>query len=98
MTSERRLLIGFDDIRAITLECKRCGVRLTIAPEKANPDDYVTCPGCRTSWITRRAETGRTGGASFAFLHLLPELVQKAAPDADTRDGVRILFEVSDPT
>ena len=97
MTSERRLLIGFDDIRAITFECKKCGARLSIASEKVRPDDVATCPGCRETWIPGGISSGRSFGFPIAqFLALLPDLVKGAQPAADTRVGVRILFEIAD--
>ena len=98
MTSERRLLFGFDDIRAVTLECKNCRTRLTMAPDKIVPDQLLICPQCRATWIPAGMRVGRNDGFPvYQFLGLLGELIENAKPGADTRVGVRVLFEVNEP-
>lgn len=99
MTSERRLLIGFDDIRAVTLECKACGARLTIAPEKASADALAACPQCRETWVPGNQASGNAYGTPVTqFLHLLPELVAAANPNTPSRYRVRVLLEIAEPS
>ena len=52
MTVERRLVVGLGDIRAVTFECKSCSARLTLAPDKVDPDGLTRCPSCGTTWWT----------------------------------------------
>lgn len=101
MTVERRLLLGLADIFAVTFECKRCGVRLTLAPDKVSVDALQRCPGpgCSAEWVNGAQATphGRSHGGSMArFLAALPLARESQAEGGDAK--VRIFFEFQEPT
>lgn len=50
MTAERRLVVGLGDIRAVTLECKRCRARITRLPDDKQLEIYTSCPSCNHPW------------------------------------------------
>jgi hypothetical protein len=53
MTSERRLLVGVADIKAVTLECHECHARLTVSPDKFEAHFVEGCRACKTGWGLR---------------------------------------------
>jgi hypothetical protein len=57
VTIERRFVVGLQDIRAVSLECVYCKVRLTVAPEKLRRPP-VTCPHCSERWTDIDGEQG----------------------------------------
>lgn len=86
-------LMGFDDIRAVTFECKdeNCGLRVTVPADKVNPDAVSACPNCRRVWVASRTTT--MGG----FLAVLPRLIDSTKSNSDISTGVRVLFEFEEP-
>jgi hypothetical protein len=50
MTFEHKIVVGLDDIKAVTFECRKCHARLTVSPEKIQIPDG--CPNCPNSWIS----------------------------------------------
>jgi hypothetical protein len=61
MTSERRLLFGLDEIKAVTFQCTRCSGRVSIAPnDVAHMPD--SCPlGHRWDFYTTAGQHGPSG-------------------------------------
>lgn len=94
MTSEKRTLIGFNDIKAISLECKKCRVRFTYAPDQALrvPE---TCPNphCNSVWSPRvtRGFTGFDNPLSVRFLDMLSGLISEQTREDPS--GFKILLE-----
>lgn len=100
MTSERRLLIAFDDIRAVTFECVDCEVRLTMALDKIMPPALNSCPNqeCKRVWMSPTMTQGRYYASDTAeFVSLLPEVAKLQRSESDTPMGVRIFFEINEP-
>src|SRR5436853_6031559 len=58
MTLERRFVIGLADIRAITFQCKTCGGRVTVSPDKENLEEMHNCPLCSEVWGQRAVGDG----------------------------------------
>jgi hypothetical protein len=50
MTFERKIILGVEDIKAISLECKHCHVRLTYSTDEIDKVPEV-CPRCNTRWL-----------------------------------------------
>jgi hypothetical protein len=58
MTVEHRLLFGLADILAVTFECTNCGVRLSVAPQKVQPDRMRQCQSCGALWLANDITVG----------------------------------------
>ena len=58
MTSETRTTIEPEDIRAVELECVKCGYRSV-----RNVDNWlhepIACPNCHANWLHLREDFGR---------------------------------------
>lgn len=100
MTSERRLMMGLDDIRALTFECNACAARLTLAPARARPDMLRQCPSCAADWLDlSQAPTGAGFANPFArFLALFSRVLEVVKDDEKQfHIGFRILLEFNEP-
>lgn len=96
MTSERRLMMGLDDIRALAFECKACSARLTLVPAKVRPEQLGQCPSCATDWLDlNQAPTGAGFGNPFArFLGLFSRVLEASKNDEkQLHIGFRLLLE-----
>jgi hypothetical protein len=51
MTVTRRIIVGIGDIKAITVECNRCHIRMTFSPDA--PSFLGNCPNqsCNAVWL-----------------------------------------------
>jgi hypothetical protein len=49
MTLEHKVVVGLDDIKAVTLECNQCHVRLTMFPEEIKIPH--NCRHCDATWV-----------------------------------------------
>lgn len=93
MTIERKIVVGLDDIKAITLECE-CGARMTFTPElfRAIP---ANCSNCPKQWSKfDRLDTAPGIPAATWFLTSLRDirtlLREKSLP-------FKILLEFNEP-
>jgi len=93
MTSEKRTLVGFEDIKAISLECRKCKVRFSYGPEqKLRVPKTCPNPDCNSSWspeITRGIEIDKP--VSVRFVDMLVGLMAEQTKSGS--DGFRILLE-----
>ncbi len=65
MTLEHKIVVGLDDIKAVTFECNACHVKLTVAPDNIRlPHD---CRQCGAAWILEESEYPKGGNPYFAF-------------------------------
>jgi hypothetical protein len=49
MTFEHKIVVGLDDIKAVTLECCQCHVRLTMSPDEVRFPQR--CRHCDAAWL-----------------------------------------------
>jgi hypothetical protein len=52
MTFERKIVVGIDDIMAVTFECSKCKARTTVLAESVK-DIPIACGSCQASWQIR---------------------------------------------
>ena len=50
MTIEHKIVVGLNDIKAVSLECSKCQTRITLAPDGIEVP--LQCPKCGKIWIT----------------------------------------------
>jgi len=99
MTSERRLLIGFEDIRAIVLECARCTGRVSFAPDKVDQTRWSSCPNCGRPWLSSTMQPGQFYKSDvLMFLAIVRDLAKNApgAVNNEADSNVRIFLEFDD--
>jgi hypothetical protein len=96
MTSERKIVVGLEDIKAITFECtkEKCAARVSVSPSK-QIDVPHTCPQCGSEWRTGRKQ-------QHTFTESAVEKLTGALADLSTvgREhplGYRVLFEFEEP-
>lgn len=97
MTVEHRLLFGLSDIVALSIECSKCGIRLSMAPEKVQIDQLRQCHSCGSLWLANDEDTSAPRGGAYTVLLLaLRRLAQ--APKADALAvGFKLNLEFASP-
>ena len=100
MTSERRIVVGLGDIRAVTFECKSCGVRVSYQPDDSHLMPVNTnCPACNEDWWTTSTTRGSVFGTQADIVANLLTGLQGVRKLADQKSvGFRLLLEYDEPT
>ncbi len=49
MTFENKIVVGLDDIKAVTLQCAKCGSRISVLPDRVRVPNR--CPHCDQQWL-----------------------------------------------
>jgi len=99
MTIERKIVVGLEDIEALTLECRAegCGYRVSFSPDKFEriPNN---CGQCGQDW-TPRDLAGHTEARAWVFLNLLRSIRTARAFIAEngSTSGFRVLLEFKEP-
>src|ERR1022692_1810663 len=67
MTVERKIVVGLDDIQAVSFECEKCHSRLTLPPDKIG-EIPQRCEQNRSAWQRRSVDVfgppSQVGGRS----------------------------------
>jgi hypothetical protein len=104
MTLDRKIILGIEDIKAISLECKKCQVRLTF-----NPDVAVNipphCPNlqCNADWLPNIAygshEPKDPVQLKLVRAIIATRMLDKASETERPNDtaGYRVLLEFDEP-
>lgn len=93
MTIERKIIVGLEDIKAVTFECDVCHSRITMNPNKAHEIPFQ-CAECKKSWHPLPMQTdGTIASPFFTFLDALAKLRMVGPKNA----GFQILLEFEEP-
>jgi hypothetical protein len=94
VTFERKIVVGLEEIRAITFECHKCKSRLTVSPEDIR-DIPAACPHCNFSWrLPEDAAVMPAGSPPKVFAFGIRELKIRFGADVI---GFKILLEFDEP-
>lgn len=55
MTFENKIVVGLDDIKAVTFECAKCKTRLTLLPDMIRIPAH--CNQCGQEWLNGNPNT-----------------------------------------
>jgi len=95
VTFERKIVVGLEEIRAISFECHQCKTRLTVSPDDIR-DIPTACPHCSFSWrLPEDAKAGPVASAAKNFAFGISELKIRFGADVI---GFKILLEFDEPT
>jgi len=96
MTVEHRILVGIDDLKAITFECLKCKARITLLPnDKLGVPD--SCSACSAVWKASSPSSNVTvsAPAAITFVDAIKRLVLLAA---EPQAAFKILLEFDEPS
>ena len=94
MTFERKIVVGLEEIRAITFECHKCKSRLMVSPDDIR-DIPIACPHCNFSWrLPEDPSAVPSGSLPKAFAFGIRELKIRFGADVI---GFKILLEFDEP-
>jgi hypothetical protein len=90
MTAEHKIIIDFEDIRSIIVECDACKCRIGVpARQKIHGDKLLTCPSCNKSWLDDYTK-------AEPFIRLI-DLMREVELWQNGR-AFKIRFELDDPS
>jgi hypothetical protein len=52
MTFDRKIIVGIEDIKSVTLECSHCQVRMTFSPDSVSIPNNCPNPSCNKIWVS----------------------------------------------
>src|ERR1039458_7428607 len=93
MTSERTLMVGFDDLKAVSFQCKQCGARMSIQAKSLHSVP-LACGSCNARW---RTAGGQAVTAESAATGLIEAIVSLRVLIKKDRDLFRVLLEFEEP-
>ena len=94
VTFERKIVVGLEEIRAISFECHQCKSRLTVSPDDIR-DIPTACPHCNFSWrLPEDAQLGPVASPPKTFAFGIKELKIRFRADVI---GFKILLEFDEP-
>jgi hypothetical protein len=96
MTVEHRLSFGLSDIVAVTFVCKKCGIRLSVSPDKLNLDRLRECPSCKVGWLSDDTNALR-GVPVQALARFVGTIAPAVHSEAQDELGVNVLLEFAEP-
>jgi hypothetical protein len=95
MTIEHTMIVGLDDIKAVTFQCKECGTRTTIPIENLDETPPRGCNSCKAIWWS--AQTVNAGAyvttSGPAIMGLIQSIVKMRIVMGEGTETVRVLFE-----
>ena len=96
MTVERKIVVGLEDIEAISLECNGCKCRVTMVPGKMiRIPEY--CAQCRLRWHPENP-AGHIPERGWPFAKFLESVEGiRALMNSEVLLGFRILLEFKEP-
>ena len=100
MTIERKIVVGLDDIKAVSFECKKCDTRLTIIPGDIKEiPQRCPKPNCSSEWhISAGIIIEQKKTTVFEDLVLSLETIRTLMKNQSSPErGFRILFEFEHP-
>jgi len=95
MTIEKRIIVGVEDIKLVSYECKKCGARISFTPDKPL-DPAAQCFKCIHAWLpSSNSSDGRESEykRESLFYRLLEVIGLLRNPDVSKTYGFRVLFE-----
>lgn len=95
MTLEHRLIVGLEDIKAVTLECKKCGARLSTSPDEVQDYTLYKCGACMHPWLSDSTKHAHLRTATLAVF--IGSLSGARATVPEDAVGVRVLLEFDIP-
>ena len=98
MTSERTLMVGFDDLKAVSFQCKQCGARMSIQAKSLHSVP-LACGSCNARWRTPGTAGGAGQGmtAESAATELVEAIVSLRILSNNDQDLFRVLLEFEEP-
>lgn len=92
MTFENKIVVGLDDIKAITFECNQCRARLSLSPDSVHIPRR--CHNCENVWIVGNP----TEVTSTSSLVNFVDSISRIRKQLESGAPFRILLEYENKT
>jgi hypothetical protein len=103
MTVERKIVVGLDDLRALTFECKDCRSRVTVSPDQARVPQRILlrlgerCPNCGREWVRYPPPENRVTLSNHVNLIDAIGKIRAQEKGSDEWPKFRVLLEFDEP-
>lgn len=97
MTIERKIIVGIEDIKAISIECLSCNAILTVPAHKLG-DFPKSCqqPNCESKWGVPPSSLKEMESPFVNFISSIKS-IRGLTPEGIRKSGFRILLEFDEP-
>jgi hypothetical protein len=96
MTVERKIVVGLDDIQAVSFECEKCHSRLTLPPDKIG-EIPQRCERCGQEWIALNISAYEPNVAMDSAVKFTTALQTVRTLIHNKKMGFKILLEFPEP-
>jgi hypothetical protein len=96
MTIERKIVVGLEDIQALTFECGKCGARVTMQPDRAR-EIPAECVQCHQEWISFNPTNREPDTATDTTVRFWTALQTVRVLIKNNKLGFKILLEFREP-
>ena|ERR1035437_50449 len=96
MTVERKIVVGLEDVQAVTFECGKCLSRVTVPPDSIG-DVPARCGRCGQEWITLNSSDYERNVAMDSTVKFTTALQTIRTLIHNKKMGFRILMEFPEP-
>jgi DNA-directed RNA polymerase subunit RPC12/RpoP len=95
MVIEHRIIVGLDDVKAISLKCLKCHTKVTFEAD-SKVDVPLSCGHCGNPWRSEQAQRGAwaSDSAVLSFVQVIPTI---RAFLAERVHGFNVLLEFEEP-
>jgi hypothetical protein len=96
MTVERKIVVGLEDLKALIFECKNCGARVVVSPERA--EIPRSCPACPQQWLpTPPPKIESTASVHANFVEAVGKIRGLESSSGNQWPKFRVLLEFDEP-
>jgi hypothetical protein len=99
MTFERKIVVGIEDVKSLSLECNKCKTKVTHSPEEIAIPNQCPNPACNARWMPLRGsgQNETLLPARFKLVNAIKEIRKRARENSveglGEIVGFRILLE-----
>jgi hypothetical protein len=92
MTIEHKIVVGLNDIKTISYECRKCGARAAF-PLGAQLEPNNVCYSCRDQWRKEESSVPWVSKDESAFMRFLKALNDIRTLEKEGAIGFRVILE-----
>jgi hypothetical protein len=96
MTFERKIIVGLDDIRAVTFERNKCKTRITV-PAASLREAPRGCNSCPAVWWSATDVSTNVATSGPAIAGFIQALVTLRVLIRENKENFRLLLEFDEP-
>lgn len=93
MTRQHRVIVGLEDIVAVTFECTSCRSRISFPASSIPREPPRICPTCNRSWWSSTELSTNVSTSAPALVSLMQAIVTLRVLLRENQESVKVLLE-----